>query len=324
MIFLTFAGAMGYKYIEGWTFFESLYMTVITLATVGFREVRDLSPPGQMFTIFLIVVGGSFAVYTAGAVVQFIIEGKIRSILGRKKLEKSIKKLKNHTLVCGYGRMGSIICNFFLAKNLPFVVIEQNEDFIHAMDSKKILNIQGDATDEEILEKAKLKEAKSLIAALGTDTQNVFLILTARQLNPDIFIIGRCSYESAKKKLYAAGADLVESPYEIGAARMAMRIERPYVTDFLDSALTVDNKNIEIEEIPVEEGCYLQDLSLKDSNIRQDYNLMVISIRKHTGETVFNPPFDSVIQAGDTLILIGEDIILDSFRQRVLPKSSLK
>ena len=321
MALLIFSGATGYKIIEGWSYMDSVYMTVITLTTVGFQEVNALSPSGRLFTIILILLGGGFALYVAGAIVQFVVEGKIRSILGRRRLEKSIKKLSGHTILCGYGRIGSVICSSLMTKKIPVVVIEKDPLLVDILDSKKIPNLPGDSTDEELLDKAGINKAKNLIAALGTDTDNVFLVLTSRQINPDLFIVARCSYPNSRQKLYAAGADLVESPYELGAARIAMRIERPNVTDFLDTALTLDNTNIQMEEIPVRQGSYMCRKSLMESGLRQDYNLMVIAIKKHNGNMVFNPPHDAVIEAEDTMSVIGEDKMLEKLRKTLMPES---
>ncbi|PIE75392.1 MAG: potassium channel protein [Deltaproteobacteria bacterium] len=322
MLLLIISGASGYTLIEGWSFFDSLYMTVITLTTVGFQEVNTLSGNGRFFTIFLILLGGSFAIYAAGVIVQFVVEGEIRSILGRKRLENSIKKISNHTILCGYGRIGSIVCKSLIQKKIPVVVIEKNAELTEILDSKKIPNISDDSTNERALSFAGIEKASNLIAALGTDTDNVFLVLTARQMNPDLFIVARCSYQSSRQKLFAAGANLVESPYELGAARIAMRIERPTVTDFLDSALASENERIQMEEIPVEKGSYMCKKTLMESGLRKEYNLMVISIKKHNGTMLFNPSFDAVIEANDTMIVIGEDIMLEKLRKALMPQTS--
>lgn len=318
MILLIFSGALGYMLIESWSFIDSVYMTVITLTTVGFQEVNTLSNTGRIFTIFLILIGGGFALYVAGALVQFVVEGRIRSIIGRRRLEKSIQKLENHTIVCGYGRIGGVICESFIKKNIPVIVLEKNAQLIDKLEQEKIPNIPGDSTDEDNLEKAGIHRATNLIAALGTDTNNVFLVLTARQMNPDLFIVARCSYQNSKQKLYAAGADLVESPYEIGASRIAMRIERPTVTDFLDSALATEQTHIQMEEIPVIHGSFMSKKTLMESGLRQDYNLMVIAIKKHNSTMVFNPPPDAVIEPDDTMIVIGEDKMLEKLRRTIM------
>ena len=286
-------GTAGFMFFEGWNVLDSLYMTVITLTTVGYGEVHKISNTGRIYTICLISIGVSFYLYIAASVVQFIVEGQIRNILGRKRLDKKISKMKNHYIVCGYGRIGNILCRQLKTKYSDIVVIEKNSYLVSEANEKGLLFIEGDATDEKALEKAGIKRAKSLIAVLGSDTENVFLVLTARQLSKDIFIMARAGEEKTKSKLNAAGADFVESPYEIGGRRMAQRLLRPSVTDFIDLALAHRRKDIQMEEMPVKSSSRLVNLSLKDSNIRQDYNLIIIAIKKPDNSMLFNPSFET-------------------------------
>jgi voltage-gated potassium channel len=249
----------------------------------------------------------AFFLYVAGAVVQFMVEGRIRIILGRRRLDKKIDRLKNHHIICGYGRIGRILCNMLTRKPIDLVVIEKDQELIPIMDKDKVLYLSGDATDEVNLLKAGIQRAKGLIAALATDTANVFLVLTARQLNPDLFIIARASQKESKSKLQAAGANRVESPYDMGAASMAQRIIRPTVTNFLDLAFAHRRKDIQMEEIPVNSSSNLVNVMLKDSGIRQQFNLIIIAIKKLDGNMLFNPSFEAVIEAGDTVIAVGQE-----------------
>ncbi|MEW6672582.1 MAG: NAD-binding protein [Thermodesulfobacteriota bacterium] len=300
-------GTAGYMLIEGWDFLDSAYMTVTTLATVGYGEVHKISRIGQIYTIVLIIVGVGFFLYVIGTVVQFVVEGRIRIILGRRSLDKKIEKLKNHYIVCGYGRIGMVLCKSLRTKPLDLVVIDNRPNLETEMIEEGFIYVSGDATDETTLIKAGIRRAKGLIAVLGTDAENVFLVLTARQLNPDIFIMARASYSESKSKLKAAGADKVESPYEMGAVNMAQRIIRPTVTSFLDLAFTYQNKDIQMEEIPVSDSSNLANVSLKDSGIRQQFNLIIIAIKKSDGSMIFNPSFETVICGGDTVIAVGEE-----------------
>jgi len=301
-------GSLGYIIIEGWDFMDSLFMTVITLTTVGFGVVHPMGKAGQIFTIGLIFIGGGFFIYVVGAIVQFMVEGRIRVIMGRRKLDRKINHVKDHYIICGYGRIGKVLCHqLTLHKRLDFVVIEHNKELIPSLEEDKRLYIIGDASSEHCLLRAGIERAKCLVAALATDTDNVFLVLTARQLNANIKIMARSSYKETESKLRAAGANLVESPYDMGAASTAQKILRPNVTNFLDLAVTRKDKDIQMEELPVKENSPLVNIMLKDTGIRQDYNLIIIAIKKENGEMEFNPSFETVFKAGDTVIAVGKD-----------------
>ncbi len=319
-LFIVCLGTIGYMIIESWNILDAFYMTIITIGTVGYGEVHKMSGPGRLFTVLLIFFGVGFCIYVASAVVQFMVEGQIRNILGRKRLDKKIGLLKDHYIICGYGRIGKVLCRKLRRKPLGVVVVEKGPEQIPLMDEDKILYVSGDATDEANLLKAGIKRAKCLIAALGTDTDNVFLVLTARQLNPDLYIIARASQDKSKSKLQAAGANKVESPYDIGAANMAQRILRPAVTNFLDLALTYKRKDIQMEEIPVSSSSSLTNVMLKDSGIRQQFNLIIIAIRRSDGSMLFNPSFDTVIKAGNTVIAIGEEANLQKLEKILNPQ----
>jgi len=312
-------GTLGYMLIEGWSFLDSLYMTVITISTVGFMEVQPMGDLGHLFTIVLVFLGVGFTLYVAGAVVQFMVEGRIRIIMGRRRVDRKISHLSDHYIVCGYGRIGRVLCRKIRRRTFDVVVLEQDRDLIPQMDEDKTLYICGDASDEEILLKAGITKARGLISVLATDTDNVFLVLTARQLAPDLSIMARASRESAKKKLMAAGATSVESPYEMGAMRMAQKILRPTVTSFLDLAFTHSRKEIQMEEIPVTTKSEMANVILKDSGIRQKFNLILIAIALADGEMLFNPSFDYIIKPGDTVIAVGEKANLQQLEKILNP-----
>jgi voltage-gated potassium channel len=292
--------------IEDWRFLDALYMTVITISTVGYREVNQVGDVGRVFTILLVAIGVGFTLYVAAAVVQFMVEGRIRIILGRRRLDKKINRLKNHYIVCGYGRIGRVICRNLRRKPLDVVAIDNGPELIPVMDEDGILYVSGDAADEASLIKAGIQRAKGLVAALATDMDNVFLVLTARQLAPELTIIARASQEAVKSKLQAAGADSVESPYEMGAVSMAHHIIQPTVTNFLDLAFAHGRKDIQMEEIPVSESSELVNVPLKDSGIRQNYNLIIMAIKKPDGDMLFNPSYEAAIMPDDTVIAVGE------------------
>ena len=312
-------GTTGYMIIEDWRFLDALYMTIITISTVGYREVNQVGDIGRVFTIFLVLIGVGFTFYVMAAVVQFMVEGRVRIIMGRRRLDKQIDRLKNHYIVCGYGRIGRVLCRNLQRTPYDLVVVEKNPDLIPVMDEDGVLYLAGDAADETNLLKAGIRRAKGLVAALATDTDNVFLVLSARQLAPELNIIARASHEGAKNKLHAAGANSVESPYEMGAASMAHRIIRPTVTNFLDLAFAHTRKDIQMEEIPVSENSRLTNILLKDSGIRQDFNLIIIAIKKPDGTMLFNPSFEAALMPDDTVIAVGEEENLQKLEKILNP-----
>jgi voltage-gated potassium channel len=304
-IFLVAIGTAGYMLIEGWTLLDSLYMTVITFSTVGFGEINQISPAGRIFTLFLIIMGAGFILYVIGNVIQFLVEGRIRIILGRRKMDKEIGRLTDHYVVCGYGRVGRAFCRYLRQRQLPFVVIERSTARSAVMDQDHVLYVQGEATLEENLNKAGIGRASNLIAALGTDADNVLLVLLARGLKPGLFIVARASQNATKKPLYVAGANAVVSPFDIGARRMAHAILRPHVIRFLELAFADEATDIHIEEVEVAATSNLVNLTLEDSEIRKNYNVIVLSIFKPDGTVLFNPSAGIRFESGDTIVLVG-------------------
>lgn len=300
------AGTIGYEAIEGWGALDALYMTVITIATVGYGEVHPLSPGGRLFTVALIFLGLGTTTYVAASVVQFMVEGRVRAILGRRRLDRKIERMSGHYIICGYGRIGRFLCRTLAQKPVALIVVDKEEGLVPVMEQDGVPYVIGDATSEAVLQKAGIERARGLVAVLASDTENVFLVLTARQLAPRLMIIARASLEGSKNKLKAAGADIVESPYEMGAFRLAQRIMRPTVTTFLDFAFSRARQDIQMEEIAVGEGSPLARVRLQDSGIRQKYNLIVIAIKKPDGQMQFNPSFETAIEPGDTVIAVGE------------------
>ncbi len=305
LIILIGGGTFGYSAIEDWNLFESLYMTIITLTTVGYNEVHNLSHQGQIFTIFLIIFGVGTIAYTIGSMIQFMVEGQLHQILGRKKVQKQIGRLQGHYIICGYGRIGRLISREFASKPTPFIVVENDPKRCQRLADDGHLFIEGDATQDEVLERAGIHQAKGLITAVTSDAANVFIILTARGINPELFIMARASEEGAEVKLVRAGANKVVSPYTIGANRMAQAILRPLVVDFIDIATGQKNISLQMEEIPVAPESRLVGKDLIQSGIRKELGLIIVGI-KHDGEMIFNPAANTIIEAGNTLIALGE------------------
>ena len=299
-------GTLGYAMIEDWQAFDALYMTIITLATVGFREVHELSPEGKVFTIVLIISGTGIIAYTLSSLIQFTLEGQLRKILGRKKLESRIGKLRDHYIICGYGRIGHLICREFQSRPTPFVIVEQNPNHIERLEREGYLYVEGDATDDETLQAAGIEHAKGLITAVTSDTDNVYITLTARGLNPKLFILARAGEEGAEKKLMRAGASKVISPYTIGANRMAQAILRPSVVDFIELATASEHLALQIEEIRIAADSVLAGKNLINSGIRQSMGIIIVGIKESDGKMTFNPPPEKNIEPNSVLIILGE------------------
>lgn len=309
------SGCAGYMMIEGWRFADALYMTVITLATVGYSEVHPVSELGRYFTVILIFLGVGFFLYVGGNIIQFLVEGRIRLILGRHKLDKQIKKLKNHYIICGYGRIGRVLTRFLVEKYINVVVIEKSKARVPILNEDGVLYLIGESTDENVLISAGIKKAKGLITAVATDADNVFLVLIAKALNPDIFIVARAIQNTAKKTLQAAGADKVVSPYDLGARRMAHAVLRPTVIKFLEMAFADETADIQVEEMAIKPKSELIDVQLMDSGIRSLMNIIILSIKKIDGSMLFNPEADTLLELGDTLVVMGKARDLNQLQQ---------
>ena len=303
LIIITF-GTIGYMVIEGWGFMDSLFMTIITITTVGYGEVHDLSRPGEIFTIILLISGVGVILYVLSSEARIIIEGELQYILGRKRLENRIKNLKNHYIVCGFGRMGKIISEELKKKGVELVVIDKNPDAF--TDAADVLSLEADATKDETLNLAGIENAKGLVSVLSSDAENLFVVLSARELNPDIFIVSRTIDESSQKKFINAGANRVVSPYHTGGVKIANLILKPAIVDFLELATKGENVELELEEVIVNENSGFIGTTLGESNIGKELGIIVLAIKKHSGTMKFNPTAKTTIENGDTLIAIGE------------------
>ncbi|MFZ5905881.1 MAG: potassium channel family protein [Nitrospirota bacterium] len=297
-------GTAGYMIVEEWNFFDSLYMTIITLTTVGYREIHVLSRNGQIFTIVLLIGGVGAVFYILGIGAKILIEGELHEIYGRKRLEKRLMLLKDHYIICGYGRMGKIIARELHHKKFPCVVIEKSLNLVNGKED--ILIIEGDATNDELLKRVGIERAKCLISVLPTDAENLYVVLSARGLSPGLFIVARAGIEGAEQKLLRAGADRVVSPYHIGGLRIAHTVLKPAVVDFIEFATRSGNIDLQMEEITIREGSKLAGLTLDQCGIGRDLGIIIVAIKQVNGEMKFNPTFRTVIEAGDTLIAVGE------------------
>jgi len=303
VLFIVSFGTIGYIAVEGWNFQDSLYMTVTTLTTVGYREVRELSSAGRWFTIILIIGGVGTMLYALSAGAKVLMEGEFQEVLGRRRLEKKMKELKDHYIICGYGRMGKIIVRELKSEKVKFAVIEKNA-IIH--EKEEAFLIIGDATQDELLKEVGIERAKGLITVLPTDAENLYVVLSAKGLNPNLFIVARAGEEGSEQKLLRAGADRVISPYHIGGLRIAHTVLKPAVVDFLELATQSGNIDLQLEEISIPDVSRFSGLSLDQCGFGKELGVIIVAIKKTSGDMQFNPTFRTLVEPGDTLIALGE------------------
>lgn len=299
-------GTFGYSIIEGMSLFDSFYMTLITISTVGFSEITPLTQAGRLITVVIIVSGISLLTYTLGQIAQVIIEGELRKLLGRRKLEKQIAHLDNHYIVCGFGRIGEVVCKELADDKIDFIVIEQDEKKIERLVNAHFLYLSGDATREETLLEAGLDRAKGMVTAVSSDADNVFITLTAKGLKPEIFVLSRAADLKNEKKLLRAGASRVVCPYNMGGSRMAQILKRPTVVDFLDTTMMSGNLGLKLEEVIVRPTSSMVGKTIVESKLRQNFGVIIVAIKKIDGEMLFNPGPDAVLGAGEVVVVIGK------------------
>lgn len=297
------AGTVGYMKLEGWTFEESFFMTVITVSTVGYGEIHPLSTAGRAFTIFLIAGGVSGVTLVFSALIGYLIEGRFRSTLGRRQMKARIAKLEGHFILCGYGRVGEDIARTFSEEGFPFIVVDSRSDIINKAEKAGYLYLLGDATSDDTLVEAGIERAKGLVAAVDSDVDNTYITLSARGMRPDLFIEARASNEEAELKLKRAGANRVVSPNKIGARRMAMLAIRPAVVDFIDTITYGRGREMDMENIVIGNNCLLATQTIDD--IRRQSRVIVLAVSKRSGRLLANPSGDTAIEVGDLLIVIG-------------------
>jgi len=303
LVAIVVIGVIGYMVIEGWGFLDAIYMTITTITTVGFREVHPLSDAGRIFSILIIIGGVGGALYVLTNIMGYILEGQFGITMGRRHMKNRIAKLKNHFILCGYGRVGQAIAQAFSEEEVPFVIIANNEQHIARADKEGYLCIFGDATSDELLKEAGIERAHGLVAAVGSDTDNTFITLSARELCPDLFIEARSSGPEFEKKLRRAGADRIISPHAIGGRRMAMLALRPAVVDFIDTVTYRSGRELQLENVVVASGSSLIGQTMEQA--RSKNGITVLAIRKKSGKLLANPPGEEIIEEGNRLIVIG-------------------
>jgi len=311
---LTLIGMAGFHFIEGWPWFDGFYMVVTTFTTIGYQETHPLSHAGRVFNLALILAGVSLVFLGIGSLTQALLEFELRDFFGRRKMERGIDRLNEHYIICGAGRVGRSAARELARRPAPFVIIEQNETKAARFSAGEWLILVGDATQEQTLRQAHIERARGLVAATTTDATNLYIVLTARGLNPRLKIIARASEDDAEKHLLTAGADSVVSPYHFAGQRIAQSFLRPHVVSFLDTATTHLGIDLEIGEIQVHQGSIFSGKTIETSRIRQDRGVIILAIKREQGMH-FNPASEDRIEAGDYLIAMGEPSQLRQLEQ---------
>jgi voltage-gated potassium channel len=299
------AGTSGYMLIEGWGFFDALYMTTITVGTVGFGEVHPLSPGGRLFTIWLIIAGVGALAFAFGQLVEFVLEGRIQEMLEGRRMGRRLENLTGHTVVAGFGRVGSVVARSLAEEGAQFVVIDlADESEIIARESDWLF-VRGDATEEETLEQAGIARAGSIVTCLSADAENLFVTVTARALNPDLFIVARSSHESTEAKLLKAGANRTITPNVIGGRRMASMVLHPTVSDYLDIVSSGEGVEFRLQEIQLEVDSCFVGRSIAEARIREITGAQVVAILRADGTVDANPSASSLLVAQERLVVLG-------------------
>lgn len=314
LIFIFVIGTIGYHYIEGMNFFDGLYMTFITISTIGFTEIKSLSVGGRIFTMAIFVMGIGIISYIASQTTQLLFESEL--FLSRA-MKKKLQELNDHYIICGYGRIGHRIAHVLSDAGLPIVIVENRDSSIHRIENDQFIYVKGNAQEEQALMEAGITKARALICSLSSDQDNVFTTLLARDLNPDLYVLVRANENTNRKRILRAGADKVISPYDIGADRMANVILRPKVEQFIDKMTHHDEQDHTFDEVMVHEGSVLAGKTLAGTDLRSKYEILIIAILPREGKIKFNPKSNDVINVGDTLVTLGESKVITAFREEM-------
>jgi len=302
---LVIVGIAGFHLIEGWSYFDGFYMVLTTITSIGYGEIHPLSHAGRLFNSFVIITGVGLVLLLVGGASRTLLEFEIQSLFGRRRMDREIRRLTGHFIICGAGRVGRSVARELARRPLPFVVVDTSEEKLQKYASEGWPTLRGDATQAPVLHELRIEHAQGLVAATTTDAINIYIILTARSLNPNLKIIARAAEEEAEKHLLTAGADSVVSPYRFAGYRIAQTFMRPNVVDFFDTAMN-QQRPLEIEEVKVGKGARFAGQTLEGSRIRQELGVIVLAIKGEHTAMRFNPPPDEVIHEGDHLIAMGD------------------
>lgn len=315
LLLVVLVGTMGFMRLLEVDFIDGLYMTIITISTVGYTEVAPMNDGAQLFSIGLIVLSVGTVGYVVSQLGSFFKEGYLSESWRKTKMEKAIDQLKNHYIICGSGETGTYIIQQFMKRAVPFVVVDQDPEVIEWLKERDLLYIQGNATNEDILEHARIDHAKGLVATLSSDADNVFVSLTARQMQPKLHIVARAIDENAHAKLKRAGANFTVSPNEIGGRKMAAMLLKPSTTYFMDSIIHTEDVTLDLEEITIQKDSELCESTIKNAKISKRTGLIILAVRKAEDERFkFNPTGTTVLNPGDKIIVIGEEAQIDTLR----------
>lgn len=298
-------GTVGYVLISRVSVLDALYMTIISITTVGYREIIPLTTPGKIFTIILIVFGLGIVFYFLQTIVEDTLEGRIRKIFGRRKMQKNMARMKQHVVVAGFGRMGEVVCRELEGAGVDFVIMETSLQRFAVAEERNYHVLNANAADEEALKAAGLEKARVFIPLLPDDADNILSVITAREINPGLVIITRALDSPNERKMYRAGANRVVSPYELSSHRIVRMVEKPNVVDFFDGLLSSQKYKLSLEELQVGEGSSFKGRTIREAGFRERFNAIIVAVRRD-GEMVFNPGPDLEIRGGDILILIAE------------------
>jgi voltage-gated potassium channel len=299
-------GGVGYSLLESdWSLLDSLYMSVITVTTVGLREVRTLDAPGRIFTIFLIIFGVGAFTYFATSMANYLIAGELKGYLGQRKMRNKIEQLANHFIICGYGRMGIEVARDFKRERQPIVIVDQSEESVARAAAKGYLALLGDAGDDNVLRQAGIERARGLITVIDDDATNVLVVLTARGLSEKLFIVARANAETTESKLIMAGANRVLWPYGLGGRRMAQMAIRPNVVEFLELVMHDEELELCLEELPIAIESRLDGVAIGPARLREATGANIVAIRQRTGKLLVSPSPDTTLQAGDIVVALG-------------------
>jgi voltage-gated potassium channel len=305
LLVLVLAGTSGFHFLEGWTWFDSFYMVLTTVSTIGYGEIHPLSHNGRIFNAFIIVAGVALVLLFFGGAAQALLEFELQSVFGRRRMDREISRLSDHYILCGAGRVGRSAARELARKPLPFLIVDTDAEKLARYSAEGWLSLAGDATQAPVLRQAHIERARGLVASTTADATNIYIILTARSLNPKLNIIARASDEGAEQHLITAGANHVISPYNFAGYRIAQTFMRPHVVDFFDTAMN-RQLPLEIEEVQVQPGSRVAGQTLEGSRIRQELGVIVLAIKGEGTLMRFNPSPDDVIHEGDHLIAMGD------------------